>query len=326
MVLVAVGLAGCGGHYYREERVVYREPAPVVVERREPVVAERVVVEDRPSEVVVTTFYEDLRPHGRWIEIGGYGRCWYPVGVVRGWRPYTVGRWVYTDYGWSWESEEAWGFATYHYGRWFEDSRYGWVWVPGSTWAPAWVAWRSGGGYVGWAPLGPSIGLRGHITEVETRDIPASRFCFVEERRIAEPRVHEHVVNVQTNTTIINKTTNITNITIVNKKVVNQSLSVEHVEKATGKRVERVNVKEVASAGEARKTRGKGEVVAYRPKALEADRTRPAETKQQEAERIKREQDLRPRSGETREQAAQRVRREEAKRKDKDNDDRRDRQ
>ena len=29
-------------------------------------------------------------------------------------------------------------------GRWFFDDSYGWVWVPGSEWAPAWVAWRYG--------------------------------------------------------------------------------------------------------------------------------------------------------------------------------------
>ena len=31
----------------------------------------------------------------------------------------------------------------------------GWVWVPGYTWAPAWVSWRYGDGYAGWAPLPP---------------------------------------------------------------------------------------------------------------------------------------------------------------------------
>ena len=45
----------------------------------------------------------------------------------------------------------SWGVVTYHYGRWYEDPREGWVWVPGSTWAPAWVSWREGGGYCGWA-------------------------------------------------------------------------------------------------------------------------------------------------------------------------------
>ena len=31
----------------------------------------------------------------------------------------------------------------------------GWCWVPGYTWGPAWVSWRYGDGYCGWAPLPP---------------------------------------------------------------------------------------------------------------------------------------------------------------------------
>src|SRR6266496_1683468 len=35
--------------------------------------------------------------------------------------------------------------------------RYGWVWIPGTVWAPAWVTWTYNDNYVGWAPLPPSI-------------------------------------------------------------------------------------------------------------------------------------------------------------------------
>ena len=73
------------------------------------------------------------------------------------WRPYTVGHWVYTDeYGWYWHSYEPFAWAVYHYGRWGYDPSYGWFWVPGDTWAPAWVEWRYGDRYVGWAPAGPT--------------------------------------------------------------------------------------------------------------------------------------------------------------------------
>src|SRR5207248_2832270 len=190
----AVLLAGCYVGDYQEQPRVHRRPAPdpVVVERPEPVVVERVEV-DQPPDAVVAAFYDDLSPYGRWVVIENYGRCWSPNGVDRGWRPYTVGHWVQSDRGLTWVSEEPWGHATYHYGRWFEAPRYGWCWMPGSTWSPAWVAWRSGGGYVGWAPLGPSIRDRDdvRITEVETREVPSSHYCFVEERRIAEPRIRE---------------------------------------------------------------------------------------------------------------------------------------
>src|SRR6266850_148074 len=207
-ISVVVGLTGCASRTVVVRERVVRHETPVVetvVETPPPVVetvVEEPVVEiatpvieviiERPTEVVVTTFHNDLLPHGYWVDIPEYGRCWRPARVDKRWRPYTVGHWVWTDAGWSWESEEAWGYATYHYGRWFEDRKHGWVWMPGTTWAPAWVAWRSGGGYIGWAPLGPTVRDTGevHITEYETRGIPATNFNFVEEKRVTEPSVH----------------------------------------------------------------------------------------------------------------------------------------
>src|SRR5829696_879022 len=61
------------------------------------------------------------------------------------------------DYGWMWASDYDWGWATFHYGRWVYDNFYGWLWMPGYEWSPAWVEWRSGGDYYGWAPLGPDF-------------------------------------------------------------------------------------------------------------------------------------------------------------------------
>jgi hypothetical protein len=39
--------------------------------------------------------------------------------------------------------------------RWVYDSYEGWLWVPDYEWAPAWVVWRGGGDYYGWAPMSP---------------------------------------------------------------------------------------------------------------------------------------------------------------------------
>src|SRR5262249_7535871 len=104
-------------------------------------------------------FQETLAPYGEWIVVAPYGRVWSPrMGEVGpDFRPYyTRGHWVHTSYGWSFESDWDWGWIPFHYGRWYLDSGYGWVWVPGKSWAPAWVTWRYGGGYVGWAPLQPA--------------------------------------------------------------------------------------------------------------------------------------------------------------------------
>jgi hypothetical protein len=101
-------------------------------------------------------FHDDLAPYGRWIEHPAYGVVWVPESGHPDWHPYWDGRWVWTaDYGWYWHSHEPYGWATYHYGRWVLTSDYGWVWVPDTVWGPAWVEWRYGGGYAGWAPMPP---------------------------------------------------------------------------------------------------------------------------------------------------------------------------
>jgi hypothetical protein len=100
-------------------------------------------------------FREVLSPHGRFVDTPEYGSVWVPGGVAPGWRPYTNGRWVYTAHGWTFVSFDDWGWAPFHYGRWVYYPPHGWAWIPGYRWAPAWVSWRFGGGYVAWAPLGP---------------------------------------------------------------------------------------------------------------------------------------------------------------------------
>ncbi len=100
-------------------------------------------------------FYSSLSPYGEWIQLdaGLYG--WHPYNVRADWRPYDIGRWCWTDDGWYWDSYEPFGWAVYHYGRWYYDDYYGWMWVPDYEWAPAWVEWRYNDDYIGWAPLPP---------------------------------------------------------------------------------------------------------------------------------------------------------------------------
>ena len=101
-----------------------------------------------------TEFQDDLAPYGNWIDDGTYGRVWQPEGSLVGaeFTPYySGGHWALTEFGWTWVSDWSWGWAPFHYGRWIVVSGYGWCWVPGTIWGPAWVAWRAGDGYVGWA-------------------------------------------------------------------------------------------------------------------------------------------------------------------------------
>ena len=99
-------------------------------------------------------FYDQLSPYGSWTYVAPYGRVWIPA-VGYGWRPYYYGRWVLTDWGWTFASDDPWGWAAYHYGRWNFGVGIGWYWIPDTVWGPAWVSWRYGGGFVSWCPLGP---------------------------------------------------------------------------------------------------------------------------------------------------------------------------
>ncbi|HEY5909742.1 MAG TPA: DUF6600 domain-containing protein [Verrucomicrobiae bacterium] len=187
-------------------------------------------------------FYAPLSAHGAWVEVGSYGRCWHPTGVAVEWRPYCVGHWVWTDCGWYWASDEPWGWACYHYGTWVYDPVYAWVWVPGIEWGPAWVSWRVGGGYVGWAPL-PPPGVR----------IDGPRFVFVEKMRFTEPlRAGVVVVN---NENVLNRTTAVNNLKretrnigggVHEKVVVNEGPGLAALDKTAASKVRVVAIQEAA--------------------------------------------------------------------------------
>ena len=187
----------------------------------------------------VAEFHAPLAPHGVWVDVGSYGRCWRPSHVAVGWRPYCDGHWEWTDCGWYWVSDEPWAWACYHYGWWVYDPG-GWVWVPGIEWSPAWVSWRVGGGHIGWAPLAP----RGVL-------VAPSLFVFVDGPRFRE-RITPSTVIVN-NTTIINKTTQISDVKretrniagVQQKVVINEGPGVETVQKITGKQIAAVPVQEV---------------------------------------------------------------------------------
>jgi hypothetical protein len=120
-------------------------------------------------ESISMEFRTALEPYGSFHRAARWGEVWVP-NVARDWRPYTVGRWIYSDdYGWYWVSdapEAPWGWVVFHYGRWVWIEDIGWAWVLGREWGPAWVDWRRGGGYLGWAPLPPDELI------VEIRDEP----------------------------------------------------------------------------------------------------------------------------------------------------------
>jgi hypothetical protein len=107
-------------------------------------------------------FYDELKDQGEWVDYGNYGPVWYPNQVQENWRPYVDGRWTPSQEGYVFETQEPWAPSTYHYGNWMPTPEYGWVWVPGRTWYPNTVAWRTSpesvgpdNSYIGWAPVPP---------------------------------------------------------------------------------------------------------------------------------------------------------------------------
>jgi hypothetical protein len=105
----------------------------------------------------------DLDQNGAWQYDAQYGNVWYPTVVAADWRPYYDGYWYSApSYGWTWVSAARWGWPTHHYGRWGY-ARNRWFWIPGRTYAAAWVSWGTAPDYVSWCPLGwdgrPVFGL-----------------------------------------------------------------------------------------------------------------------------------------------------------------------
>ena len=215
------------------------------------------------AQVSVNFFYDNLGSDGYWLDVDGYGYCWQPNVAVsnRSWRPYADGYWGYTDLGWTWISYEPFGWATYHYGRWARLRNHGWVWVPGYEWGPAWVSWRTGGNYVGWAPLPPRRYVSGGEVIYSGRpigahvdieyDIGPSYYNFVDVRYIGAPVLSRHIYEPAQNITYINRTVNVTNITYNNSVVHNYGPDYERLSRYSARPIQRLKLQRNADAGRA---------------------------------------------------------------------------
>lgn len=211
-------------------------------------------------------FFQDrLAPYGRWIHHPLWGDVWRPRPrlVGRDFQPYTNGYWELTDeYGWYWVSEDPFDDVVYHYGRWVYDPQWSWLWVPGYTWAPAWVSWREGEDYTGWMPLPPdeaflsgtglsfgvnlgSIGIDFYRRWYEGRVDPDRFYVFVDNRHLVERDYRRFRVPTERVVTIINRTRPVTRYEVVNNRVVNRGVDVRVIERATGRRIAPVSAKVV---------------------------------------------------------------------------------
>jgi hypothetical protein len=194
--------------------------------------------------------YEDLDDNGDWRDDSNYGHVWFPSRVSPGWAPYREGHWDWiSPWGWTWVDDASWGYAPFHYGRWVTvGDRWGWVAGPANiapVYAPALVVFigAGGSGNVGWFPLGPR--------EVYVPSYNVSR-GYVNRVNVSNTTVNETTITNVYNTTIVNKTTNITNVTYVNKNITGAITAVPQRAFVSAQPVSRaavaVNAREMASA------------------------------------------------------------------------------
>src|SRR5262249_2194553 len=147
------------------------------------------------------------------------------------------------------------GWATYHYGRWANLADYGWVWFPGEDldWGPAWVSWRTGGDYIGWAPLpprGPGVVYERQPIggNVDVRfDIGPQYYNFCDVRFIGEPVLRDRIFPPVQNVTYITNTVNVTNIYVQNNIVYNYGPDYTVVNRYSSRPIQRLAIERQAA-------------------------------------------------------------------------------
>jgi hypothetical protein len=191
-------------------------------------------------------FYSSLSPHGEWIQTESGFHVWRPLRIGRYWRPYQLGRWIWTDYGWYWMSDESFGWITYHYGRWYYDDYYGWLWMPDDVWGPAWVEWRYDDNYIGWAPLPPyavfgiSVGI--HFTHHWIA--PVRYWNFVRYRSFGKTFRHRDFAPESYTRRLIRTTRSGSRYDTENNRIINRGVDRTIIERQGRIRIHRVAVQE----------------------------------------------------------------------------------
>lgn len=194
--------------------------------------------------------YNFLAPYGDWVEMSSYGYVWVPRHMGYRWRPYTEGRWVWSDYGWTWISDLPWGDIPFHYGRWGWDDGFGWFWVPGDVWGPAWVSWRSSDFYFGWAPLPPGIDLAFGIDfDSIFLNVPNFYWVFCDADHFMDRDVRRYVVPFERNRSLITTTTFHNNIRLRNNRAINEGIDVNDVRRITRRQIRTYQVAESGRPG-----------------------------------------------------------------------------
>jgi len=233
-------------------------------------------------------FYDSLAPYGNWVQTAdGWG--WQPMAaaVDAGWAPYRDrGCWVLTDDGWCWASDYSWGWGPFHYGRWSRDGLFGWVWIPGDVWAPAWVAWRNTtDGFAGWAALPPGVlfqpgvglfagaGLGGWDVSY---GLSAASFTFVGQEHFLARNVGRFAAPAARAAALFQSSTPVNNYSFSGRRILNAGVSAAQIAAAIKAPVPKFTMQDVSSPDAAGRKAAARSLAVFRPDAA-ARVVRPAE-------------------------------------------------
>ena len=117
-----------------------------------------------------------LNPYGTWKKVDG---SWAYTPLDHD-APYTNGRWLYTEFGWTWQGREPHSWLTEHYGYWKRGEDHVWAWYPGAIWLPQTVEIRVAANGVGWRSA--EVDRDGNFVEPES-----VRFTKIDEWNFVSP-------------------------------------------------------------------------------------------------------------------------------------------
>lgn len=185
-----------------------------------------------------------------------FNYIWVPNQRYRyeGWTPYNDGRWVWTDWGWTWVSDYSWGWGPYHYGRWWYSDSYGWVWSPGRSWGPGWVNWCNNDGYVGWYPISPRNHWRNNRFNSVNHYYRNNGWVVIRKIDFTNHITNSTVLTGNTRSEVIKNTTPYVNIEKNGNKIFNSGPDVKDIEKVQNKKIVQKSLTDVSDLHLQKKT------------------------------------------------------------------------
>ncbi len=231
-------------------------------------------------------FYDTLADYGSWVYWPGYDYVWVPFDAGYGGRPYSDGRWVWTDYGWTWISYEHWGWIVYHYGRWVFEPGFGWFWVPDTVWGPAWVCWRTSDSWIGWSPLPPRFryGHR-HGLILDQIDLANDWWIFVNLRNFTSDHLSRHVLGRDRNAEFVSRTMVTARIVDREGRPSNIGFGKDRIERLTRTSIPTFTLQDGSRPEQPRVDSGR--VVIYRPDVASKPSAKPEKFSTREARDVR---------------------------------------